>query len=387
MISWTFKNKIRSADDNEFLQFWRNKDNYPQKLIYLIEQEARNRFFSNKDFNGEDDQYVHPVIMSQQKIKQRKRLINSSLALSVLLLVSGVFLLLPSSFYNTFSYPDVPVQIAQWFNGIRFVPDPAEVQPVAMMEEDKEENAVEVLPDDNKTSAPDAAPGKAVKKDIEKDIKPTVIPSDKPVKLSDSKAPDTKSEGAAKPADAHAMQPKKNVTNPPSDIEATKAKAKTTTPAEVESGKISTIVTTQGTSVESTPTPVAEQPKVVEATVSKPEPKVEPSVPKTATPGNVEDITNAQMLSNTLLREYIPFLNDWAFKQTQLPEISDYYVENNSLVNFKITKMYSDSIPAFKNEKLQMLMKNYWKNLDAELGTDFPRIAIAIKFIRFDDDL
>jgi len=108
---------------------------------------------------------------------------------------------------------------------------------------------------------------------------------------------------------------------------------------------------------------------------------------KTDLPQDSEDITNAQMLSNTLLREYIPFLNDWAFKQTQQQEISDYYVENNSLVNFKITKMYSDSIPVFKDEKLQMLMNNYWESLDVVLGSDFPRIAIAIKFIRFDDDL
>jgi hypothetical protein len=390
MIAWTFKNKIRSADDNEFLNYWRNKDKYPQKLIYYIEQEARNRFFSNKDFNGDDDQYVHPVILSQLKTKRRKRLINSSLALSILLLISGLFYFLPSSFYNNLTYPDFPLQIAQWFDGMQLTPEPASNGAVAMVNKEKEENANNQLVSETKTPATDeAALSDANKEAVEKPKESNLKPVDQPLTNTDSKVVAAKTEAVVDESTVKAKDTKNSVENGMTNNAATKKSTQPTTTAESATGKIANLEVAAETPEVKSPAPVTEQPKAADdsGVTKNPEPEVEPVLLKTNLPNEAEDITNAQMLSNALLREYIPFLNDWAFKQTQQKEISDYYVENNSLVNFKITKMYSDSIPAFKDKKLQLLMKNYWESLDATLGPDFPRIAIAIKFLRFDDEL
>jgi hypothetical protein len=390
MIAWTFKNKIRSADDNEFLNYWRNKDKYPQKLIYYIEQEARNRFFSNKDFNGDDDIYVHPVILSQLKNNRRKRLLKISLTLSVLLLISGLFYFLPSSFYSNFTYPVIPVQIAQWFDGMQLKPDPATNNAVAMVEKEKDENTKTPLATESKTPVTDeAAVTDAIEDIVEKPKQADLQPVGQPGKNTDSKVAGDKPEALANASTVKKKDTKNSVANRGTISAAPKKVTEPTTTPESETGIIANPDISTETPEVNPPTPVTDQPKVADdaGTTTKPEPKVEPVALKTDLPQDSEDITNAQMLSNTLLREYIPFLNDWAFKQTQQQEISDYYVENNSLVNFKITKMYSDSIPVFKDEKLQMLMNNYWESLDVVLGSDFPRIAIAIKFIRFDDDL
>jgi hypothetical protein len=53
-----FKKTIKSLSDQGLSELFLSRDEFSGKEISLIEQEARNRFFSNKDFNGDDDEYL-----------------------------------------------------------------------------------------------------------------------------------------------------------------------------------------------------------------------------------------------------------------------------------------------------------------------------------------
>lgn len=62
-----FKKKIKSLSDQALSELFLSRDEFSGKEISLIEQEARNRFFSNKEFNGEDDEYPGFGIMPKSR--------------------------------------------------------------------------------------------------------------------------------------------------------------------------------------------------------------------------------------------------------------------------------------------------------------------------------
>jgi len=386
MITWTFKNKLRSLDDIEFLNYLRNKDNYPQKLIGLIEQEARKRYFSNREFNGQDDEYIHPAVQNLNAERKRRLLRKTSTLVAFVVIAFATVYLMQANFLQNISFSNISEQIGQLINNPVQTP-PVDDGIIVLTEPDEENDDQKANESENLDQNGDlqssnlqiseTQPEKVTHQALADYVPSHIVSAPRAV---DSRIePDTEKpkEKIVEPEIQEFAPETTSIKTPvktdlkeeqkvPEKIE--KIVGQTTLPA-IEAPKIST--ETDETAV------VAKIPAANEK-----KPLKEPHINESEA-----DITNAQMLSNKLLRRYIPFLYDWAQRQTLQAEITDYFIENNSIVSFKISKAHSDFIEDFKETKLQSLMNNYWNSLDNELGKDFPRTTIVIRFLRFDDDL
>jgi hypothetical protein len=390
MIAWTFKNKLKSLDDIEFLNYFRNRDGYSHKLVRMIEQEARNRYFSNKEFNGQDDEYMHPVLESQRKERIHNTIRKSTVSFALVFVMAAAFYFIPVDYFPKITYSNVAGQIAQWYGQLGG--KPSGTVAVTASDDDRKNQEIHVSDIEDREAKP-----------VEKKIHKTEV------EKSTNGEMDKKTVVDEKPASTAVTTLK---SKPQPDIEKPveiKKDVITHSPVPEPFDKNEQTKTIVENSPEKKIEPSVAQEKTQEQTAVQPPFDSELALSKDSATALMEkkttekdivrspdqnephqisnEITSAQMLSTSQLRLYIPFLNDWAFKQTRQADITDYFVESNSIVSFKISKEQSAFIETFKDPKTQLLMQSYWKNLDAELGSDFPRIAIEIKFLRFDDDL
>lgn len=346
-----FRNKLKSLSDQDFLDKLIHHDLYSRKYYTAIEQEARTRFFSNRHFNGENDKYIHPATLRPTATTRRNVVTGVVMAVAAAALA---FVLLYS--LNTSHLPYLHTTSANGSSSAVSTPSgpsPAGKKITAVANDDasKEKVIDQPNPSRNKplqweasyrplfvASEKQTIPVATIV--IAEETEPATI--DENQQLAQNTQPETEPAVPEKTATETAPPPKQEITNP-------EPKAEKVLPV------------------------VDEMPKAEPTSVSAKEP--------------VSDYSNVSKLSVPLLRQFIPFINDWAYQQTQQPGIKDYYIENNSLVNLVLTREYSDSLVVFQQQKATQMMNRYYSALKTALGEDFPHVQIEIKFLKYNTDL
>ncbi|NCA83965.1 MAG: hypothetical protein EOM83_00145 [Clostridia bacterium] len=371
-----FRNKLKTLSDQDFLDRLTHHDVYPRKYFAAMEQEARSRFFSNRHFNGENDEYVHPDTL-QPTLTTRRNIVTGTImivgaaALTIVLLFALRTTDLSSLTTATTNRTNTSIN------------KPASPSPdkntIAAIDDDAETNTASELANTDLSDQPFSDEKSAASADA---VSPT------PAVISHKKY--LTWEASYRPL---YVIPEKKVVPA-----ATAAETEAIIPDEIRDNQLlaqnSEPETESAAAIEAAPK-VADQPK---EEFAKPEPKLEKDIPvaeeKPNTADNpatakepISDYSTVSQLSVPLLRKFIPFINDWAYKQTLQPGIKDYYVENNSLVHLVLTREYSDSVAAFQQQKAAQMMTRYYSALKTSLGEDFPRVPIEIKFVKYNTDL
>jgi|LSQX01.2.fsa_nt_gb hypothetical protein len=346
-----FRNKLKSLSDQDFLDKLIHHDVYPRKYYAAIEQEARTRFFSNRHFNGENDKYIHPATFRPTAIKRRNVVTGAAMVVAAAALA---FVLLYS--LNTSHLPYLHTTSASRTSSAVSTPSdpsPTGKKIIAVANDDANKEKVIDQPKASRdkplqwessyrplfvTFEKQTIPVATIA--IAEETKPTTIDDNQ--QLAQNRQPEPEPAVPEKTATETTLPPKQEITKP-----------------EPKPKKV---------------LPVADE-----------TPKAEPAAATAKEP--VSDYSNVSQLSVPLLRQFIPFINDWAYQQTQQPGIKDYYVENNSLVNLVLTREYSDSLAVFQQQRATQMMNRYYSALKAKLGEDFPRVQIEIKFLKYNTDL
>jgi hypothetical protein len=371
-----FRNKLKTLSDQDFLDRLTHHDVYPRKYFAAIEQEARSRFFSNRHFNGESDEYVHPDTI-QSSVATRRSIVAGTLM--IVGMVAITFLLL--FVLRTTDLSSLTTATTNRTNtsiNKPATPSPDQNTIAAIDDDDAEMNTASELANTDFTNQQFSDEKSAVSADA-------VSPA--PAAISHKKY--LTWEASYRPL---YLIPEKKV------VPAATAETEASIPDEIRDNQLlaqnSEPETEPAATVETTPK-VADLPKRAinkqELLQEKPVPGTIEQPAATSTPAAtkepISDYRTVSQLSVPLLRKFIPFINDWAYKQTLQPGIKDYYVENNSLVHLVLTREYSDSVAAFQQQKAPQMMTRYYSALKTALGDDFPRVPIEIKFVKYNTDL
>lgn len=345
---WSFKNKLRSLNEDEFIEYLQNKDEYPKKHRPYIAQEARNRYFSNKHFNGDDDQYINPKSQFLRRIRRKKRIKNTSAVLSLLIVATALFFIIQTN-------PRIGDQFVTIFQSQNKTKENTPLKNNAPIVIAKNDEALKPQGDKQKKTP--------IKTEETAADKTAIKPKSKQLEISKTKEQlPSESETDIK---KETQKNNSTVPSPPPPIKEQDQKKPTATPVKSEP----TAQANEGNTSMANKNEIEKNPEI--------KPKKEP----------INNLHDASELSTTRLREFIPFLNDWAYQQTNLPGIADYYVENNSIVNFKLTAEYADSIGPFQQHKSKQFIEKYRKDLSTKLGNSFPKIDIKIRFVDSETDL
>ncbi len=374
-----FRNKLKTLSDQDFLDKLIHHDIYPRKYYPVIEQEARSRFFSNRHFNGENDNYIHPNTL--RPTATRKNIVTGTVMIVAAAVL--VFVLLYSLSTNHLPYLHT-TSASRAGSTIKppADPSPANQSIIAVANEDADNENISTQPE---TVNPDKS-DQIVHDQNSASSEPTVAsPVENPKRNKYLQW-----EASYRPI---YVTPEKQVVPVETPLE-----AEETTPAPIEDNQ----QLAQNTQPEVEPAVpeklVTETTAPAKQEIASPEkPILEKEIPVAEKPNSeptvvtnkepLSDYSNVSQLSVPMLRKFIPFINDWAYQQTQMPGIKDYYVENNSLVNLVLTREYSDSLAAFQHQKAPQMMNSYFSALKAKLGEDFPHVQIEIKFLKYNADL
>lgn len=369
-MAQSFKIKIHKLSDKEFSEILVNRDSFTGKKLRILDQEARNRYFANKEFNGENDVYYNPDVIETVEDKRKNIALITSLA-GVLLIVS-LFFLISRNGNNEKS-----VELA--VNNTEAPADEPKVnineKPVGNKPE--EENLLSPVVDKDKTST------SALSDDGNK-ILPTNQSTSSPDKsIENQELTDTR---------------KTQETKMPVVNEVIKQ----------EPGKSSTIQKT-----EEKKAPLLEEPKKndpknaiienVNQTNKKPDNgsldqrKIEAQDQKpnndqspAESSENVSKLPRENKISDLStenLRQLVKFQNEWADKQTSLKGVEDYYVDGNIAIKFILNQSYTDSVNQYQQRFVPILTSKYWQDLEKALGAKFPRTPMKISYVKFDTEL
>jgi hypothetical protein len=376
-----FRNKLKTLSDQDFLDKLIHHDVYPHKYYAAMEQEARNRFFSNRYFNGEDDEYINPDSF-QPTLATRRNIVAGTVMLLAVAVLSFVLLYLLN--FNDFSsIRAVFVDRADKSLNTSAKPSPDKntIATTATTAGDKANESNKITAPSNNKNNPDQIIDK--ESATTTDAVPEVITVAKQKKYLEWEA-------SYRPL---YVIPEKQVISV-----ATAADVEENTPASAENNQLLAQNMQQEIEKAASEKTVTETAATPKQEIIKPEPAPETKVavaeetPKTepaavAIKEPISDYSNVSQLTVPQLRKFIPFINDWAYQQTQRPGIKDYYIENNSLVNLVLTRDYSDSLAAFQQQKPSQMLNRYYGALKTVLGEDFPRVRIEIKFLKYNADL
>jgi hypothetical protein len=365
-----FRNKLKTLSDQDFLDRLIHHDVYPCKYFPAMEKEARNRFFTNRHFNGDNDEYVHPDTY-QPTLVNRGKIVAGSVMIVVLAALTFVLLFTlrhndlssvrTTSTERTGTSVNTPAGPSPDKSTVAITAaDAVKADKTPTVSENKDKPNQEIIAEKPAISAkavPSATPEPTHQKQLqwESSYRPLYVIPEKQVQLV---ATAEVEDNTPDPIDDHELLAQNE--QPETEL-AIPEKAETEAPAEPKQ---------EITKPEPKP---EEKPKTEPAAVAAKEP--------------ISDYSNVSQLTVPLLRQFIPFINDWAYQQTQQPGIKDYYVENNSLVNLVLTREYSDSLAAFQQQKAAQLMNRYYAALKTALGEEFPQVRINIKFVKYNTDL
>lgn len=356
----SFKLKLEKLTDEEFSELLVNRDMFTGRKLSLIDQEARNRYFSNKDFNGENDAYYNPDILSDQS--------QIALNLRKVAIVAGGVAFVVLMFFIVSSL------IKQKSEPVLFT----ENQEITQIDHSDPMAKEELKAPENKMSSDQNLTTNGVQ---------SLPNNDQPqasgvVRISE---PDKMlSESTEKPVNHENSQAVKNIEttqqvsqNPPVQI------------AENKNGKNQGV--RGGETVRNTQTANSNQQKEPADIKNKPEPEKKSENQKVTVTEEPDTEMNEKSrtskisnLSTEQLRQLVKFQNEWAFKQTTAKGVIDYYVDGNTAIKFILNQAYSDSVNTFQTRFVPNLTTKYWSDLEIELGKQFPKTSIQIQFVRFD---
>jgi hypothetical protein len=365
-----FRNKLKTLSDQDFINRLIHHDVYPRKYFPAMEQEARNRFFTNRHFNGDNDEYVHPDTY-QPTLANRGKIVAGTVMIVVLAALTFVL------FFTLRNNDPSPIRTTSVDHTSTPVYTPADPSP--------EKSTVAV------TTADATKTDKTPEVSENKDKPDQKIIAEKPAisaKAVSSVTPEPNQQKYLQWESSYRplyVIPEKQV-NPIAT-----AKAEENTPDPIDDNELLAQNEQPETELAIPEKAITELPVEPKQEITKPEPKPEEK-PKTepatvAAKEPISDYSNVSQLTVPQLRQFIPFINDWAYQQTQQPGIKDYYVENNSLVNLVLTREYSDSLAAFQQQKASQMMNRYYAALKTALGEEFPQVRINIKFVKYNTDL
>jgi len=359
-MAQSFKIKLEQLSDEEFAELLISRDMFSGKKLRLIDQEARNRYFSNKEFNGENDIYLNPGAGYVQAEKTNNIFYFASVS-GVLLVVVLVFFIV-----KNFIKEDTD-QIVTTDNEL-----------IVNQSNTIQENKPAIIQYENQNSNTNQDQTNVLVS-VDKDKSQTVDLKQKsevnpdPVISAEAKSNPDKNmtiEPGAAIADTEKQQiqvvedKKAQITEKPKQ-----EPSKTTISDKANSQK-----NQPDLSKKETPEKIAEQTKKKESITTK------PSQNQNSKPHEFK----IAELSTELMRQLVKFQNEWAFKQTSVKGVVDYYVDANVAIKFILSQPYSDSVSQYQQRYVLNLTGKYWKDLEKELGTQFPRTPMIISFVRFD---
>lgn len=355
----SFKLQLEKLTDEEFMQLLVNRDTFTTKKLRMIDQEARNRYFSNKDFNGEKDVYFNPEVKINDPGKGSDWVKISALAGGVVFLVLMFFII-----SNLVKNDSVPTQVI-------------EKQELAHIDypkvTDGEENKI---PEKEIISEP-------VQNQSSKDIQPAknedISKATSVEKIAG--ADQSLSGNADRKENQENIQPVSGKTSEPQTGQNSQKQV-------VENKNIQNqgVMTSESTKKTQThelkqPTDTGKKSVTVETAekqkVTKPEEVTKDGDDKP----RMYKITD---LSTEQLRQLVKFQNEWAFRQTNAKSVIDYYVDGNAAIKFILNQTYSDSVSNYQQRFVPNLTRKYWTEFEKELGNQFPKTSIQIQFVRFD---
>lgn len=369
-MTQSFKIKIHNLSDDEFSEILVNRDSFSRKELRILDQEARNRYFANREFNGENDVYYNPEVSETPEDKSKNVIILGSLA-GVLLLVSLFF------FISRNQIIEKPVELAIVNSG---------------NQTDGQNGIISQRTEDNKPK------GENLSSNVENEnnaLKPPSSDDHNIISSTDQSSSRTdKSVVDQKLAETHKTQETKipvvnEVTKEESGNKSTIQKTeekKAPLPEVPKKDDPKNMITENVNQTNKKPDNVSMDQSKIEAQDQKPDNDQSPTEPSEIA-SKMPRESKISDLSTEHLRQLVKFQNEWADKQTSLKGVEDYYVDGNIAIKFILIQSYSDSVNLYQQRFVPTLTSKYWQDLEKELGAKFPRTPMKISYVKFDAEL
>jgi len=368
-VAQSFKLKLQKLSDEEFSEIMVNRDLFTGKKLLLLDQEARNRYFTNKEFNGENDVYVNPDVTIP--IIDKRTGIYLATSIAGALLIVALFFLVPRYIFterpDELAVAETEAQINQ--QETTKVNEsgnykPEEQKKLVPSGEDKE-NTASSLTKEGISATQSAAPS-------------TII--DKPIENQES-AIEKKTQEVNQPIQNDVIKQEPEKVIPPKEAE----EKKTLLPDESKKNTPKTDITTNEDQGKNQPGDGSE---VKSDLIKEQQPSQEEHSPtESKVASETPHLFKITELSTEHLRQLVKFQNEWAHKQTTVKGVVDYYVDGNVAIKFILSQPYSDSLNQYQRRLVPNLTGKYWKDLEKELGEKFPKTPMQITFVRFDTEL
>jgi len=353
-MSINFKNRIKTLSEKDFSEILLFRDEYSAKEKLIIDQEARNRFFTNKEFNGADDEYVISGHLVENHGIKHNLVYSGSVAFIVVLVLIFGFIFVKN--YKSNSNRNLASSNVN------------EINETAKANSNSDKNNIANMP---------VVTGKDDKLNADKN-QPQILPE--PQKPLNSNVLNAESD--KKRADS-AIAALKN---------ATETKVEQTSPSNKEiSNKVVAInevdqkeQKTETTENQEAKNTLPEKKVISDKTETQEANSKETFEVSSKQKNQVSDISE---ISKDNLKLLLQFQYKWANENVARYKFADYYIEQNTKIIFKLNENASDSVNFYRQNHIPKFIDRYWKSLSKELGANFPNTKMDIIFVKFNEEL
>lgn len=368
-MAQSFKIKLQKLSDDEFSEILVNRDLFTGKKLMLLDQEARNRYFSNKEFNGENDVYINPE--KTESVFEKVNTMMWVTSIAGVFLIAALFIVLTRNFFT-----EKPVELA--VNETKAIlPEQKSAQP---------DESGYFKPDKQNTVLPFGE----VKTDASS-LNEKQIANSQPSTLQPMTDLSIENQGNAeskKPVEVNLPIQNEIINKEP--VSATSGKQdeekKTSLPENSKQNPSISEINDNRNQIKNQAGSGSDE--------KRDQKKEQQSIQKESSPTETSKVVSEtpymfkiSELSTEHLRQLVKFQNEWAHIQTTLKGVVDYYVDGNVAIKFILNQPYSDSVNQYQRRIIPILTGKYWKDLEKELGEKFPRTPMQISFVRFDSEL